>query len=105
MNVYDEIRAEREAQDAKWGGQSHDDGHDGLDWVTYIMDHSARILSGVLRVERHPDVTSLHDRQFLFTVRVPSQDARNTRAYRRQLVRVAALAVAAIESYDRQAAR
>ena len=71
-DAYDDIREERAKQDQKWGGASHDDRHGVVDWVSYITHHA---------------VSALADAN-LFT-------------FRRQMVRVAALAVAAIESADR----
>lgn len=38
MNIYDEIRAERERQDAKWGGPEHDDQHTAHDWWWFIRE-------------------------------------------------------------------
>jgi hypothetical protein len=67
--VYDEIRLERKAQDEKWGGPSHDDGHSGPDWASFIKQHANKAFRG---------------------------------DYRKQMIRVAALAVAAIESFDRK---
>lgn len=74
MDVYEEIREERAHQDTKWGGAQHDDQHHPHDWLTYLVGHLGRAWSYPFE----PDV------------------------YRRQLIRVAALAVAAIESYDRR---
>ena len=37
MNVYDEIKAEREHQDEKWGGPEHDDKHFRADWGEFIL--------------------------------------------------------------------
>lgn len=71
MDIYDEIKAERTQQDAKYGGPSHDDTHVTEDWTRYIHEHAARTVS--------------------------SDDEK----VRRQLIRVAALAVAAVESMDR----
>jgi hypothetical protein len=36
----DAIRAERQRQDAKWGGPEHDDHHSGLDWRSFIASHA-----------------------------------------------------------------
>jgi hypothetical protein len=72
--VLDNIRAERHRQDAKWGGPEHDDEHDPLHWCGFVGEHLAR--------------------------------ARKERGviYRYQMIRVAALAIAAVESFDRRAA-
>jgi hypothetical protein len=69
--VLADVSAERDAQDAKWGGNDHDDDHVQSDWLHYIREHTNR--------------------------------AEVCADFRRQMVRVAALAVAAIESYDREA--
>ena len=68
--VYEEIAAERAAQDAKWGGPAHDDTHFASDWIGYIIDHARRAFA--------------------------------VGGFRRQMIRVAALAVAAVESHDRK---
>ncbi len=75
MTVYDEIRAERDRQDAEWG-QEHDDGHSGYDWE-YL-------------VARYGD--SLATR-----ARVGGDMA----AWRRRMLQAATLAVAAVEWHDR----
>ncbi len=73
-NVIDDILAERALQDKEWGGNEHDDKHDFYDWRTYLYKQitAASMESGQ------------HDRQ------------------RKRLVKIAALAVAAIESMDRK---
>jgi hypothetical protein len=70
--IYDEIKEERMRQDNKWGGASHDDEHIYADWFDFIVRHTTK---------------SLEDDGILF---------------RKQMVRVAALAVAAIEWCDRR---
>lgn len=72
VDIYDEIKAEREKQDAEWGGPDHDDTHGIVDWGQFIRGH-------LLRATRET----------------------SRRKMRYQLVRVAALAVAAVESLDR----
>lgn len=76
MDIYEEIKAERKRQDVKWGGPSHDDRHTLSEWQSFIKKHATRIA--------HP---------------LTDSDAR------KHLVRVAALAVAAVESFDRGAAK
>ena len=71
--ICEEIRAEREAQDAEWGGSAHDDAHSQFDWWSYIKAHNDRSIRG-----------------------------QNRDDCRYQLVRVAALAVAAIQSFARK---
>ncbi len=73
MGVYDDIKNERAAQDRKWGGSGHDDRHNSHDWIAFIVQHTGK------------------------AVRWPFDIFK----FRRQMVRVAALAVAAIEWSDR----
>lgn len=74
--IYFEVENERQAQDIEWGGPEHDDKHDGSDWLSFIGKHMTR---------------------------VGSQEAdRSMPIFRKQMVRVAALAVAAIEWFDRR---
>lgn len=72
--VLRDIETERQAQDAKWGGPDHDDEHDTEDWCMYIRKF-------VKRAEYDADELGSRGRQ--------------------HLIRIAALAVAAIESIDR----
>lgn len=75
MSIYDEIADERAKQDAQWGGPEHDDQHSTSDWREYRT-----------KFERHASrmYTDEHNRA--------------------ALVKIAALAVAQIESMDRRAA-
>lgn len=71
--AYDSIQQERRAQDAQWGGPSHDDTHMTGDWFTYILYQVDRA--------RYPkDIDEVRER----------------------LVKIGALAVAAIDSIDRK---
>ena len=72
-DIFDEICRERISQDKKWGGSTHDDQHSIFDWVIFIRHHTNRAVGG--RAEDD---------------------------YRKQMVRVAALAVAAIQAFDRK---
>lgn len=71
--VYADIRREREEQDRRFGGPIHDDSHLPCDWLAFLKKHVAQAACAT-----------------------PTD-------YRYQLVRVAALAVAAAESFDRHA--
>ncbi len=72
------INAERANQDKKWGGIRHDVEHAPIDWQEYMIDHASKMIG-------------------------PSGDYPSIEIYRKQLVRVAALAVAALEvSYQRE---
>lgn len=74
MTILEEIAAERQRQDEKWGGANNDDDHSSHDWTSYIVKHLG--MSGI-------------------------GDDWNPSLFRKQMVRIAALAVAAIEWHDR----
>lgn len=76
--VLAEVAEERDRQDAKWGGPTHDDTHSPADFCSFIREHEARAEAAL---------KGLPIREF--------DD------YRRQMLRVAALAVAALEQWDR----
>lgn len=80
MSVLNEIQEERNRQDEKWGGAGHDDEHDHQDWLDFIAER---------RTELMRCITQEDDRAF-------------NRLYRRYMVEIAALAVAAVESHDRK---
>lgn len=69
--IFKQIREERKRQDEKWGGPKHDDNHSRFEWVSTLKRHINK---------SHPQGKEL---------------------YRKQLIRVAALAVAAVEGFDR----
>ena len=71
-----EIEAERKRQDAQWGGPAHDDGHDRFDWCRFIE----RFLS-------------LADRP---------GNAAASEIFEAQMVKIAALAIAAVQSSRRK---
>ena len=72
MIVLNEVAEERERQDAKWGEQNHDPAI----WLAILAEEFGEIGKEVLEPE-------------------PTDN------YRRELVQLAAVAVAAIESFDR----
>jgi hypothetical protein len=75
VDVYEEIKAERARQDEKWGA-AHDDSLPIPTWVALLAERVGSALTAYL--------------------------SRDRSAYRRRLVQTAALAVAAVESLDRQ---
>lgn len=79
MSIYDEIKAEREYQKEKWGVEKDDTLNTPNDWVAYIANHSSRWFPGGFRPYSEEVVAD----------------------FRTQMVKVATLAVAAIESVDR----
>lgn len=76
--IFEQIGAERDAQDAKWGAE-FDDRNTSYNWAAYIAQYATHNLIGDPR-------------------------AASEVLFRDDMVKVAALAVAAIESIDRRAA-
>ncbi len=68
-----EIQHERARQDQKWGGPGHDDQHTDHDWIVYLTKHLGKAVVWPFAPYR----------------------------FRYQMIRVAALAVAAVEWVDR----
>ena len=75
QSVLDEVSKERAIQDAQWGGAAHDDKHTEPEWIAILARHLG--LAANDEAEEEP-----------------------TR-FRRQMVRLAAVAVAAVEAFDR----
>lgn len=73
--IFDEISRERASQDEEWGGADHDDSHERADWVKFIEKQC--------RLARTAKDRPLDD-------------------YESRMVKIAALAVAAIESNRRE---
>lgn len=80
--VLDAILRERAAQDSQWGGAAHDDEQEPHDWLAYID-----------KQRRH----AFRDTAPMATGSKPYNEAMRAR-----LVKIAALAVASIESMDRK---
>lgn len=74
MTIYEEVHDERVAQDQKHGGPSNDDKYSSRDWLAFIVKHAGRTVT----------------------------QQRGLRNFRRQMIRIAALAVAAVEWCDRR---
>lgn len=72
-SIFNEIAKEREYQDNLWGGSAHDDQHTSRDWTVFVIKRLGKM------VEAH----TLWDIRDLW-------------------IKVAALAVAAIEAIDRK---
>ncbi len=78
--VCDEIMDERAAQVGRWGGAARDDLHSLEGWVALLTRHVG-----------------------LATAESPGQrDGDTTARFRKQMIRVAAVAVAAVEAIDRR---
>jgi len=78
-NVFDEIKAERKIQDKRFG-TSFDDSNTPYNWAAFIGNYATRNLIG--------DPSSISIEKF-----------------RSDMVKVAALAVAAVEATDRKATK
>ena len=82
LTIFEQLVEERHSQDRQWGGPEHDDEHTRREWLGFIEEHATRARKTIGRGQRVIDVDE----------------------YRRRLVVIAALAVAAIEAHDRDMA-
>lgn len=82
-----DVWAERVRQDAQWGGPEHDDQHSDYDWWRFRRDFEDKIVHGPVFFASEATV------------------AERAAAQRANLVKIAALAVAQIESLDRRGFR
>lgn len=80
--IFAEIAAERDYQDNKWGTDKDDTLNEPNDWVAFIAHHSTRWFTGGFAPYKSSAVNT----------------------FRKQMIKVAAIALAAIESLDRQRA-
>lgn len=81
-HAFEDIRAERAYQDRKWGGAAHDDEHTtGYDWVAFIVAYAG------------PAAKAWWEE---------SSYQKGLAIFRKNMVKVAALAVAAIQWADRK---
>jgi len=81
-HILQEIETERQYQENKWGNDADDKINFPNDWVTYINHHATRWFKGGFA----------------------PYDDKTIDAFRAQMIKVAAIAVAAAESIDRQRA-
>lgn len=87
--ILEQVRVEREAQDSQWGGPTHDEHHNLREWCGFIEDHVKRAKKAAASMRRGPlDGIAIHRDDF-----------------RKQMIEIAALAVAAVESIDRKRSR
>lgn len=80
--VYTEVVNERRRQDEQWGGTEHDDTHEPADWRFFIHKQ----LNAMMQPLEGRMTSAITD---------PAN-------YRKRLINVAGLAIAAAESYDRK---
>ena len=88
----DEIFQEREYQDLTWGGEAHDDAHEPNDWMN-IIDNLQ--LENRAEFGTPPEMIECYAS---FQTYTPA----SLYKYREGMVKIAATAVAAIESFDRK---
>ena len=79
--IFQNILAERQKQDAQWGGPEHDDKHDTYEFVTFIDDQISKLDDEIENAEMDDSI------------------------FRSRLVKMAAIAVAGIEVIDRHRLR
>jgi len=92
VTIIAQVITERKRQDMQWGGPTHDDTHNEYDWLGY-MAHQADKITEILA--RNGFYGFLEQRELKTPV-----------AYnltRQHFIKIAALAVAAVESLDRKA--
>lgn len=77
--IYAEIEAERQYQEVKWGNAS-DDRNSPWEWVSFIANYATKWMKGLYAPLPRTDVTD----------------------FRLKMIKTAAIAVAAVESIDRQ---
>ena len=80
--VLDEVSEERTFQDSRYGGPEHDDQHSSKQWLNFIADRAMFQVFVIEHEERRSDSPYSSD-------------------YRATLIKIAALAVAGIQSHDR----
>ena len=95
-----EILQERVRQDKQWGGPHHDDQHTYKDWLGFIRKQLNEILS-------HPGDKAALDEAMKSTFKDShtGREFSNLQLFEERMVKVAALAVAAIQSERRKAGR
>lgn len=71
IGIYKEVEAERQKQDEQWGGPEHDDKHDPRDFVQFIL------------------------------YQISLTNLGTAVSWRKRFIKIAALAVAAVERLDR----
>jgi len=80
MNIYEEIKNERSYQDTKWGHVADDTLNTPWMWSSYIAQYATKWMAGTFLPLSSNTVDD----------------------FRKSMVKVASLAIAAIESIDRQ---
>lgn len=78
--IYDEVKQEREHQIQKWGITPDDTLNTPNDWISYIARYATTWFTGVF----------------------PPYPGQTVDSFRTSMIKVAAIAIAAVESIDRQ---
>ncbi len=86
-NIHEEIKTERLRQDAEWGGSTHDDVHEPEKWCGFLR-HQLRLADRAACSLATDEITGGEEQALID-------------GYRERLIKVAAVAIAAIESLDR----
>lgn len=86
VDIFAQINQERDRQDDKWGGASHDRGHFQRDWLGFLRTYLKKVADAITRDEK--------------AERGSAAALAAARCYRYHLLQVAALAVAALEAFD-----
>ena len=81
-DLYVEIADERFHQDKKWGGPDHDSHHTSFEWVGFITHYLGKSIECII------NNAGKEEHQLLL--------------FRYNMIKVAALAVAAVEAVDRK---
>jgi NTP pyrophosphatase (non-canonical NTP hydrolase) len=84
-NIFEEIRKERQKQDDKWGEQNHKP----IEWVAILTEEVGEVSKAALEA---------HFKQHFWDIEKLSE-------YRKELLQTAAVAVAMVESLDRNRLR
>lgn len=87
--IFQAVVAERSRQDQQWGGPEHDDSHPPFTWWQLLTDHACRLL---LSPPGDDDTATWNEA------------AEADPDYRQHLIKIAALAVAAVQAWDRSRA-
>jgi len=85
--IHVEIKAERLRQDAEWGGSTHDDVHEPEKWCGFLR-HQLRLADRAACSLATDEITGGEEQALID-------------GYRERLIKVAAVAIAAIESLER----
>ena len=113
MNIYDEIKAERARQDELWGEQNHpikhDSADDGHDYINALYTPHGYEFTASELAKQECKERILADRldwaDILLEEVCEVLDADDPKDQRTELIQVAAVAIAAVESLDRNTER